>query len=164
VNDDAASLIDAFVATRASLLGVARSVPQSQRTQPFVGKWNLLDLLAHLVGWDYTNISAVDDLRAGRLPAFYTRFDVGWARENDLLVSRYGTADWDELLESLARSQKAVVAKLRSLTEDDLSAPGPVWRTRPITIAGIVRSAIRDERQHLEQIREFAQASASTGP
>jgi hypothetical protein len=164
VNGNASSLIHAFVETRVSLVGAARSVPESQRTQPFVGKWNLLDLLAHLIGWDYTNISAIDDLRAKTLPAFYSRFDAGWARENDLLVSRYGTGDWDELMENLARSQEAVVAKLESLTEDELSAPGPVWRRRPITIAGIVRAAIRDERQHLQQIREFVQAKASREP
>jgi hypothetical protein len=150
------SLVDAFVRTRELLVAAADAVPPGQRRTPFVGHWDLLALLAHLVGWDYTNLKAVDELKAGRLPDFYRHYDPGWAAYNQQLIDRYGTGDWRTLCESLLRSQEAVVAALRLLTAEEmtreLSEPG---RRRPVGIANILRAAIRDEREHLAQIRGF---------
>ena len=152
--------VDAFLRMRELLLVAADAVPPEQRQTPFVGHWNLLDLLAHLVGWDYTNTRAIEELRDGRVPDFYRHYDPGWAAYNQQLIDRYGVEDWQALRESLRLSQGAIVAGLRLLTEEEmtreLSEPG---RPRPVSIATILRAAVRDEREHLAQIRAFMGAS-----
>ena len=156
------SLIDAFVRGRERLLRVADEVPAHLRTTPFVGQWNLMDVLAHLAGWDYTNLSAIEEFKAGRTPAFYREYDPGWATYNQQLIDRFGAEDWTALRETLRQSQEAVVSMLRLLTDEELT-----WeltdraRRHPITIATILRAAIKDEREHLQQIRTLLEASGT---
>ena len=154
---DTADLVDGFVRMRGALVREADAVPPALRTTPFVGHWNLMDLLAHLVGWDYTNVNAIEELKAGTIPAFYAHYDPGWVSYNQQLIDRYGAEAWDELRGSLRQSQEAVVGMLRLLTPEELTralSDAGRWR-RPVSIAGIVRAAIRDEREHLQQIRAF---------
>jgi hypothetical protein len=152
-----ASLIDDFVRTRGAILAAADSVPAASRETPFVGHWHLMDLLAHLIGWDYANIEAIEALEAGRTPAFYGHYDPGWAAYNRQLVERYGTEDWQALRRSIDASREAIVLALRSLPPGALRARHPLAdRERPVSIAGILRAAIRDEREHLAQIEAFA--------
>jgi hypothetical protein len=149
-------LIDAFVRGREALLRAAAAVPAQGRETPFVGHWNLMDLLAHLIGWDYTNLNAVEEFKAGRVPDFYSQYDPGWASFNQQLIDRYGAGDWEALLGALQRSQEAVVGMLRLLTPEEmtqeLTGPG---RHRPVSISSILRAAIVDEREHARQIWTF---------
>src|SRR5690606_38655529 len=81
-------LIDAFLRGREDLLGAAERIAAPERRTPFVGHWSVMDVLAHLVGWDYTNVEAIEATRAGRLPAFYRHYDPGWAGYNQALIER----------------------------------------------------------------------------
>lgn len=162
---EAENVIDAFVRGRELLLARADEVPADLRTKPFVGHWNLMDVLAHLVGWDYTNVNAIESLKHGDVPDFYREYDPGWAAYNRQLIDRYGASDWDELRAELIQSQAAITRILRLLTPEDLERelsrpqrPRPL--RRPVTIAGILRAAIRDEREHTRQIRDFVAATA----
>ena len=56
---------------RSSILDVSASFSQEEAEQVFVGSWNLLDLLAHLIGWDYTNMEASREILRGEMPSFY---------------------------------------------------------------------------------------------
>jgi hypothetical protein len=149
-------VVDSLVLTREALLREADAVPPELRETPFVGHWNLMDVLAHLVGWDYTNQRAIEEFRQGQTPDFYRHYDAGWASYNQQLIDHYGSSDWVALRSALDKSQASVVAVLRSLGAEELtqelSRPG---RRRPVTIEGILRAAVGDEREHLEQIRSF---------
>jgi hypothetical protein len=153
---DRDSLVGQLVDVRSQLVLAAYAIPADQRQVAFVGAWDVKDLLAHLVGWDYTNTDAVRDMVAGRLPSFYGRYDPGWATYNASLVRKHRTDDWDALLAALHRSQDAVGAVLCCLPEPEFERqrrlPG---RERPLTIAGLLRAAIRDEEEHLRQIETF---------
>jgi hypothetical protein len=154
--NDTPDLIDSFVRTREILLVEADAVPPELRQTPFVGHWDLMDLLAHLVGWDYTNVNAIEELKAGTIPAFYAQYDPGWAAYNQQLVDRYGAEDWQVLRGSLQESQEAIVAMLRLLTPEELTMElSHPDRGRPLTIAAILHAAVRDEREHLAQLRAF---------
>jgi uncharacterized damage-inducible protein DinB len=150
---DPRDLIDAFEEQRRLLLDSIRAVPPEMRKEPFVGKWSLHEVVAHLIGWDRTNVSTVDSILAGQLPAFYERFEPNWESFNDDLVAQNDNEDWDELMTALEASQAAALARLRALPPEALTRPGPVWRTRQVTIAGVIRSATRDEHEHLGQVR-----------
>jgi len=158
---DPRSLIDVLEDQRERLVALALTVPPELRKTPFVGKWSLHEVIAHLIGWDRTNINTVDDLLAGRLPAFYDRYEPNWVAYNDDLVAKHSDDDWDALMQELVESQTAALLKLRSLSAEQLTQPGPVWRTRPITIAGVLRFATKDEYEHLGQIEALI---AGTSP
>lgn len=153
MTSDPTDLIDAFEAQRALLLEAIGAVPPELRKKPFVGKWSLHEVVAHLIGWDKTNVSTVDSILAGQLPGFYERFEPNWESYNDELVAENRNDDWDGLMAALETSQAAAIAKMRSVPAEALTQPGPVWRKRPVTIAGMIRAATRDEHEHLGQIR-----------
>jgi hypothetical protein len=110
-----------------------------------------------LIGWDHTNVEALRDILAGSRPAFYARFDPGWAAFNAELVARFEINDWDALVAALRRSQEAFLAAVSALPEEELRRDrGQRWRGHVITIGGILRAALRDEAAHLRQIEAFA--------
>jgi hypothetical protein len=148
-------LIDAFERTRQALLQEAASVPPALRTTPFVGHWDLHDLLAHLVGWDHTNLESIDDMQAGRLPVFYAHYESNWDAFNAVLVTRHRDDDWDRLIRSIRASGEAVIARLRSLPGEP---PSVDWDGRRITLRGVLSAAVRDEQEHLDQVRRLKQS------
>ena len=154
-NNDPRQLIDAFEEQRSRLVEAIRAVPPDLRTKPFVGKWSLHEVVAHLIGWDRTNISTVDSILAGQLPAFYDRFEPNWESFNDDLVAQNGNDDWEALMATLDASQAAAIAKMHSVPPEELTKPGPQWRNRRVTIAGVIRAATRDEHEHLGQVQSL---------
>jgi hypothetical protein len=51
-----------FIETRTTILQEASQLPPAARNTIFLGTWTLKDLLAHLAGWDFTNLAAFDIL------------------------------------------------------------------------------------------------------
>ena len=49
------ALIANLVEARKNILNAASALPARQRDEIFLGSWSVKDLLAHLIGWDYTN-------------------------------------------------------------------------------------------------------------
>jgi hypothetical protein len=150
------TLVDELISVRAGILDAASEIPAEERATPFVGHWPIKDLLAHLAGWDYTNVEAAVDLRSGRLPAFYDDYDPGWASYNQELIETYGTEEWDELMSLLKESQAAFLDAIADLGEEEVAAArGPAWRGHDISLLSVLRAAVRDESEHLQQIRSF---------
>ncbi len=151
---DLDSLIAEYNRTRKALIEAASSVPAQLRDLPFVGHWDLKDVLAHTVGWDCTNVAALPDFAAGRLPAFFARYDADWAACNAELVSRYRLEDWDALMRSLRESQRAFVAALDAVSDTDLDN-AVLWNARRVSLRGMMRAIARDEAEHVRQIQAF---------
>lgn len=97
-------IITELIETRRQILEAASALTPAQQDQVFLGTWSVKDLLAHLVGWDYTNREAVQAILRGKLPAFYSRYDHDWQSYNTHLVARYRREDWAELLASVEES------------------------------------------------------------
>ena len=81
----AGGMADLYLARRAGLAG---EVVIKRIQDRFLGHWSLMDLVAHLAGWDYANRAAIDAILAGRLPDFYARYDADWRTFNAELVAR----------------------------------------------------------------------------
>jgi DinB superfamily len=146
------ALLADFNRVREQLVDAASAVPPRLRNTPFVGIWDLFDVVAHTVGWDYTNIEALPDFAAGRLPAFFAQYDADWASVNAGLVARYRLQDWDDQLASVVDSQKAFDAAMRGLSAGDLDNIA-IWGKRRISLRGMMRAVSRDESQHVAQIQ-----------
>jgi hypothetical protein len=154
------ALISEFDRVRGELLDAVISVPRELRDEAFVGTWDVKDVMAHTVGWDYTNIEALPDFRAGRLPAFFARYDADWAAINAELVARYRLEEWDALLASLRESQRAFVDAMRGLSDADLDNVA-LWGKRRITLRGMMRAVSRDESEHVAQVCAFLSERAT---
>jgi hypothetical protein len=151
---DLETLIAAFNATREALVSAIESVPAELRDMSFVGDWDVRDVVAHTVGWDYTNVEALPDFASGRLPAFFDRYDPDWAAVNADLVARYRLDDWDALMGSLREAQRAFVEALSAFSDDALDN-AVSWRGRRVSLRGMLRAISRDEAEHVRQIKAF---------
>lgn len=149
-----AGVITGLVETRRQILESASAVPVERQNQPFVGEWTIKDLLAHMAGWDYTNLEGVRALLAGEVPGFFAQHDRNWKTYNAKLVARHRRGDLAEMIAAVQEAQGELIAFLNTLTDDDFSRTIHV-NTFRMSIGGLLNFEIRDEKEHLEQIRQF---------
>jgi hypothetical protein len=127
-----------------------------EETIPFVGVWSLLDLLAHLAGWDVTNRFAAQEILAGSLPTFYQYLGKDWADYNAMLVSKYRADSLSEMLAVMAQTHQALLADLEALPAKALFADHGVRRgSYRVIISRLLEAERKDEAHHLQQIVEF---------
>ena len=141
---------------RSDIYSAALQSHPGEENIPFVGVWSLLDLLAHLAGWDITNRQAAQEILAGNLPTFYRYLGKDWADYNASLVSKYRVNSLTEMLAVMAKTHQALLADLETLPAQALFADHGVRRGSYRVIIGRLLEAERnDEVRHLQQIVEF---------
>jgi hypothetical protein len=156
-------MISALKAARRKILDVAYSLPGGKRAEIFLGTWSVEDLLAHLIGWDYTNIDAVKSILEGSLPYFYGYRDRDWASYNALLVSRHKQGHYAELLCSVEASHRALTDFLAAVPAEEFERDtGVRYKRYKVTIARLLQAEAEDEEEHAIQIREFAEREAAS--
>lgn len=149
-------IIAELAQTRARLVNQLKAVPPERLDEVFLGTWSVRDLLAHLIGWDETNLEAVQDLLAGRLPAFYARFNPDWAAYNAELVERHCQPDFDAMLAAFTQTHEKLLAVLRGLPSGEIEKDrGVRSHNHIITIDRVLEAEIDDEDKHLHQIRAW---------
>ena len=150
-------LLSNLVEARREVLAAANDLPPAERDTVFLGTWSAHDIVAHLVGWDQANLEAVPAVRAGRLPAFYARYDRDWRTFNAELVARHKLEMMEGTLALAQASHQALLTALGDVSAADLlrdygvRSPGK----RRVTIPMLLEVEARDERKHAGQIREF---------
>ena len=150
------ALIADMLDTRRRILEAAADVPPALRDKVFLGTWSLLDLLAHLAGWDDANRQAVDAVRSGQLPAFYEFAERSWATFNARLVNEYRVDDFDALVQRVRACQQQLVDVLQALPADDFDRDYQVrFKKYKVTISRLLRAELGDEKVHLSQIRQL---------
>jgi hypothetical protein len=150
------ALIDDLIAVRASLLAAVRELPPDCLDEPCIGTWAVKDLLAHLIGWDETNLQAVKDILAGQRPSFFQYYDPDWRSYNASLVKTYRIEPFQTLLAEAAKSHSHLVEFLQSLpAEAILQGKSPREQGRSVTIRNLLRAEAADERKHCIQVQEF---------
>jgi len=148
-------LIQGLVDARRKVLQTALSLSPEQRDEVFLGVWSAKDVLAHMAGWDDTNVQAVQEILAGQRPSFWQYQDHDWQSYNARLVAQYRREDWAELLAELDRSHRALIAYLQSVPVESYM--------RHRAIASLLRTEARDEEKHARQMEEFRSNGASAG-
>ena len=150
-------IISALTEVRRKILHVAYTLPREKQGEVFLGEWSVRDLLAHLVGWDYTNIEATKSILSGELPEFYSHHDRDWASYNAFLVERHKTEDYAEVLHSVEASHRALVDLLATVPEDEFEKDRGIRYNRyKVTIARLLQAEADDEEEHYRQIKAFA--------
>jgi hypothetical protein len=151
-------LLSAVIKTRTAVLQAASGLSPTAQNTVFLGVWSVVDLIAHLIGWDFTNLAAAKDIQAGKLPEFYAHYDKDWKTFNAALVAKYKRDDFDELLALARDSQGQLIAYLESLPAETFEKDFGVrtGRNYKVTIARLLQAELKDGQEHLEQIRGFA--------
>jgi hypothetical protein len=144
-------IISGLVAARSKILDEANSLSPAAQDEVFLGEWSVKDLLAHLVGWDYTNLTAVQEILAGQKPGFWTHYDRDWKSYNAQLVAQYRRDDFTELVAAVEQSHRTLIDYLQTVPADEY-----VKRKQ---IARLLRAETKDEEEHHRQIEALKSRS-----
>jgi hypothetical protein len=149
-------LLDELRKVRREILLAARRVPHEARDIVFVGDWSILDMLAHLVGWDFANKQAAQEILDDRVPSFYSRQDKGWVSFNAELVSKHKQDSIEKMIASTEASHEELLHYLESLQYEELFRDQGVRKgTYKVIISRLMEVEKKDEIKHLEQIKQF---------
>ena len=146
-------IISGLVAARSRILDAVNSLSPAMQDQVFLGEWSVKDLLAHLVGWDYTNLTAVQEILAGRKPRFWQHHDRDWKSYNAQLVAEHKREDFSELVAAVEQSHRKLIDCLQTVPADEY-----VKRKQ---IASLLRAETKDEEEHHRQIEQFRTGRAA---
>jgi len=149
-------IISGLVETRRRILDVASYLPPEKQDEIFLGVWSARDLVAHLVGWDFTNMEAAKEILAGKLPNFYSHYDRDWKTYNERLVARNKKEDFGNLLASVEDSHQELIDFLKTIPAQEFEKDrGVRFKRYKVTIARLLQAEIDDEKVHHMQIKEF---------
>ena len=152
-------IITELIETRRKILDVASSLSPAQQGEVFLGVWSVKDLLAHLVGWDFTNLEAAKALLNGQLPDFYSHYDRDWKTYNARLVAEHKRNDFADLLSSVEDSLQKLMGFLETVPVEEFDKDSGVrYKRYKVTIARLIQAETRDEKTHYQQIEEFRQS------
>jgi len=151
-------LLSAVIETRAAVLQAASQLSHEEQNTVFLGVWSVVDLIAHLIGWDFANLAAAKDIQAGKLPEFYTHYDKDWKTFNAELVAKYKRDDFEELSALSRDSQGQLIEYLESIPTENFEKDFGVrtGRNYKVTIARLLQVELEDEKEHLQQLQDFA--------
>jgi hypothetical protein len=137
-------------------LEAASSLSTAQQKQVFLGSWTVMDLLAHLAGWDMANVEAVQAILGGRLPAFYGHFDRDWRSYNARLVVEYGRDSFAELHDLVRECHQRLVDAVQALPAEELDKDrGLRFKGYKVTVGRLLQAEADDEKTHHAQIERF---------
>ncbi len=149
-------IISELQRVRSELLREVATLSRKERDTVFLGIWSVRDMLAHLAGWDYTNIDAIKSVMAGELPSFYEQKDRDWQTYNAMLVKKYGRNTFRELLATLKESQKKLVDQLATIPPEYFNRDfGVRFRGYKVTIQRLLEADIKDVQLHHQQVIDF---------
>lgn len=149
-------IISALVKARRDLLAEVSVLSKADRNRIFLGTWSIKDLLAHLAGWDFTNIDAIKSVLAGKLPTFYEYRDRDWKTYNAILVAKYKRNSFRELLATVKKSQKELIEFLQPIPPEYFGKDFDVrFRGYKVTIQRLLEADIKDGQIHYQQIVDF---------
>ena len=149
-------IIAGLIETRRKILNVASALSPIKQSQVFLGIWSVRDLLAHLAGWDVTNLKAIKAMRIGKMPDFYAYYDRDWKTYNARLVSRYKKNDFGELVSSVQASHQKLIDYLKKLPAEEFDQDnGMRFKGNKVTIASLLQVELKDEKVHHTQIEAF---------
>jgi hypothetical protein len=151
-------LLSSLIETRQNILSEVSKLSRAEQDRVFLGIWSVKDLLAHLAGWDYTNMEAARYVMIGKLPPFYAHHDRDWARYNAMLVAKYKRDQLDELIGLVKDAQRQLIDFIQMVPPSSFNKDFSVrFRGYKVTIQRLLEAELKDEQIHLQQIIDFFQ-------
>lgn len=158
-------LIKGLVDARRSIMAAVQALPADRVEEVFLGTWCVKDLLAHMIGWDFTNLEAIQEIISERAPGFFQYYDKDWRSYNARLVAMYRKEALDILLEDVEASHHQLIRCLQTLSaEEVVNGKAKSAKGRTVTIRNLLLSETGDERLHAEQVRRFLEGLPTKKP
>jgi hypothetical protein len=149
-------IISALIEARQNILDQASRLSDTERDQIFLGMWSVKDLLAHLAGWDDTNLESVKSVLHGKVPSFYEYYDHDWQTYNAILVKKYKKDSFQELFATIKDSQEKLIEYLQTIPAENFNNDfGVRFRGYKVTIQRLLEAEAKDEQIHYKQITDF---------
>src|SRR5512138_1961608 len=149
-------ILSSLIQARQKILSESVKLTNAQQNQVFLGIWSIKDLIAHLIGWDHTNLEAAKSIREGRVPTFYDHRDHDWQTYNAMLVKKHKKDSFQELLAASNYSQQKLVAFLQTIPAEDFNRDfGVRFRGYKVTIQRLLEADLKDAQIHYKQITDF---------
>jgi hypothetical protein len=149
-------LLNQLLDVRGRILAKASRLPVDYADEVFLGTWSIMDLLAHLVGWDKTNLDAAKSILKGELPSFYAHYDRNWATYNAELVAKYRQDDLQEMIAKTKDAHRELMQFLKSIPASEMYKDrGIRVKGYKVTLARLLQVEKEDEEQHFQEISAF---------
>jgi len=162
VHEKKERLLSDFVDVRKKILIESSRFSPDWVEMPFVGSWAIKDLLAHLSGWDRTNLEAAKEIQEGKVPSFYAFHDRDWASYNASLVKEYKRKELVAQLSLVAKTHDELMHYLETIPAAELFMDrGIRHKGYKVIISSLLEVEKQDEGIHLKQIMEFANSRRS---
>ncbi len=149
-------LISGLRDVRERILNLALLLGPEKQGVAYLGAWSAREMLAHLAGWDETNICAADEIFADEQPGFYEFIDKDWASYNAMLVKDYSRDSFEDLISLVQQTHTKLMTKVAAIPAEEL------WKDRGIrargwkvTIGRLLNAELRDEEEHYRQLKSF---------
>ena len=146
-----------LISARQKILAAISLLPPARLNEVFLGVWSVKDLLAHLIGWDYTNIEAVKDILAGQAPRVFKQWDPEWANYNAELVRRYRRDRFGDMLTESTASHAALIEFIETIPAEDIGKDFGIRSPNGtnITVEWFLQFEIDDEGCHYDQVQDW---------
>lgn len=152
-------LLGEVKAAREEIVWLAATWPPHRQDAVFLGNWSVKDLLAHLIGWDFANLQAMQDILADQLPQFYAHHDRDWRTFNALLIGDHKRGGVPDLIQGAGQSHRALLSFLANIPADEFDRDGGIrFKGWKVTIARLLQAEVSDERTHAAQLKAFPEA------
>jgi hypothetical protein len=153
------NLLSDLVDVRERILKEASLFSPEMMEVCFVGTWAIRDLLAHLSGWDVTNLEAAKKILKGELPGFYAYHDPDWASYNALLVAKYKRDAFQVLLSLVEETHRELIHFLEEIPASEFFEDrGIRFKGYKVILSRLLDVEKQDEEIHLQQIKEFIES------
>ena len=150
-------LLSELLEVRRKILDIACALPLEKQKIAYLGEWDIYDLLAHLAGWDFTNIQAAEQIQSGNVPEFYQYRSPDWKAYNAQLVAKYRQDDLETQVNFVRAAQQKLLEAMAALPPMEIYKDrGIRVRNYKVTIARLLEAELKDEIVHLAQLETFA--------
>jgi hypothetical protein len=154
-------ILSKLLETRQNVLTEVSKLSEAEQDQVFLGIWSIKDLLAHLIGWDKTNLNAIRSVIRNQVPSFYEYHDHDWRTYNAMLVKKNKKDSCKELIATAKSSQQKLIEFLQKIPPEDFNKDfGVRFRGYKVTIQRLLEAEADDERTHSGQITDFFKRSS----
>lgn len=141
------------------LLRCVSTLSPEEQESALYGNWTVKDLLAHVAAWDRELVRGLDQLLAGRRPAFPGYNEAAF---NAQAIEASRLLSFDDVLAELRSAHEALVSRIEALTDEEWrrSSPHRWGRWTPMTVASLFDYSYKGETHyggHAREIEEWAE-------
>jgi hypothetical protein len=152
-------LLAGLLDVRSRILAEASALSPDHDREIFLGTWSIRELLAHLAGWDVTNLDAARCILRGKLPSFFAEYDRDWKSYNARLVEEYNRDDFQELLSLVRKTHNELLNFLKEVPASEFYKDRGIRSNNYHVILGrLMQVEMEDEEKHYSQIRDFSRS------